>query len=845
VAQLIERSCVAQRTRLVRFNPFDPADGEEVRVLFRDMLPFEGEIFPGRTLWAHAVDEELLRGHRFTRTLAKDGCTVQSYLVKTPGQAPCRIKLVPENHEDLIDALAAMGDPVEYAGQSAGKLALEIVHAAFAQNRVNPGAKRKAALLEDQGGLCAECGSSVRGGFVVDHVRPLRAGGGNQRENLQVLCACCHRSKTSLEAQCLTKLRVIESCVSEEVYVNFVKGPKPQQLVYGKGDQTRKWKIVDIISCRPASIYENVDLPVFSPLDEIVPYDGGPLEKYDFLYVSIPGPAGGKLVPPLPYDGPRFYTRIEALDLQEQKVLKPHHVTRTLTAKGRAETATLQRTMAEVKRHMGKTAELAAIGLMNNNEVYTLTRERSNCEGDVGQAYRKRFDPATGEWDFWSRTDHVTFNTCLPIGLLALGGEIVKALRILRVCERLGVPVDGVRNDGVRVPAADAERVAKEANAENCRRHGSEEGDTRFAFCRVKADEGVPPTNAWKRPVRDHPLKLLPPEWTYGHTVDDVIANGGGLVEGPPGVGKSHFIKEFASRVNCTTTAFQKATARRLGNNTLYHVLRRGVRTEWLVIDEVSQIPTATWSYLAALHYMGTKFLLVGDFAQLPPINDRFAHSSAENSKVVRGLANNMKLEMRENHRCRDHPEHFEYLLELRAKVDGPCVPDYARFPCRNLRALPDLFVCQTNASRLKANALANPHMGVFEKPERWTPPEPQDAWLHPGVPVIGVAGTKHSGLYSVVESATPDQVALVTEDGERFTLDKGAFLQTMRLAYAVTCHAVQGLTIRDKKVWMLDAHYPHTTARHFLVAASRVTDPKNFEVLTPEQQREFLRGVM
>jgi hypothetical protein len=252
--------------------------------------------------------------------------------------------------------------------------------------------------------------------------------------------------------------------------------------VWGKGDQRRRYKIVDIISCRPASIYEHKDLPVFSPLDEIVPYDRGPLDRHDFLYVSIPGPAGGKLIPPAPYDGPRFYTRIEVLDMREQGFLKPEHVTHTLTAKGRAETTTLRDTMAEARRHLGKTAELAAIGIMNTQEHYTLQKERSNCEGDVGQAYRKHFDAATGDWEFWTRTDHITFHTCLPIGLLALGGEAVKAQRILRVCERLGVPVDGVRNDGVRVPEADAERVAKEANAENCRRHGAEEGDARFAF---------------------------------------------------------------------------------------------------------------------------------------------------------------------------------------------------------------------------------------------------------------------------------------------------------------------------------------------------------------------------
>jgi hypothetical protein len=215
-----------------------------------------------------------------------------------------------------------------------------------------------------------------------------------------------------------------------------------------------------------------------------------------------------------------------------------------------------------------------------------------------------------------------------------------------------------------------------------------------------------------------------------------------------------------------------------------------------------------------------------------------------ENSKVVRGVASNMKIEMRENRRCQGHDEHFRYLLELRDNIDGPYKPDAQRFPCKDPSVLPDIFVCFTNATRIKANALANRHEGVFyPKPERWTYPEPQDAWLYPGVPVIGVSGTKWSGVQCTVEAATPEDVALVAEDGERFTLDRDAFLQTMRLAFAQTTYGLQGATLKDQRVYVLDSFFPRFTNRHWLVAVSRVTDPANLEVLTPAQQRELLRS--
>jgi MoxR-like ATPase len=111
--------------------------------------------------------------------------------------------------------------------------------------------------------------------------------------------------------------------------------------------------------------------------------------------------------------------------------------------------------------------------------------------------------------------------------------------------------------------------VADEANAQY--------GD----FCRVKEDDLVPPTNPWKRPVNDHPLRLTEGTWR-GPSSDDLVqealANGGALVEGPPGTGKSEFIKSFVAACPGTVcvTAHQISAAR--PNETLYTVLRRGKR---------------------------------------------------------------------------------------------------------------------------------------------------------------------------------------------------------------------------------------------------------------------------
>ncbi len=52
-----------------------------------------------------------------------------------------------------------------------------------------------AALLKTQRQRCAYCGSQLRKEYHVDHIMPLARGGGNDRRNLQLLCAPCNLTK--------------------------------------------------------------------------------------------------------------------------------------------------------------------------------------------------------------------------------------------------------------------------------------------------------------------------------------------------------------------------------------------------------------------------------------------------------------------------------------------------------------------------------------------------------------------------------------------------------------------------------------------------------------------------
>lgn len=57
---------------------------------------------------------------------------------------------------------------------------------------------RKAARTRD-GNQCVKCGSAER--LEVDHVLNIAHGGTHDLDNLQTLCAACHREKSQEEAR--------------------------------------------------------------------------------------------------------------------------------------------------------------------------------------------------------------------------------------------------------------------------------------------------------------------------------------------------------------------------------------------------------------------------------------------------------------------------------------------------------------------------------------------------------------------------------------------------------------------------------------------------------------------
>ena len=96
-----------------------------------------------------------------------------------------------------------------------------------------------------------------------------------------------------------------------------------------------------------------------------------------------------------------------------------------------------------------------------------------------------------------------------------------------------------------------------------------------------------------------------------------------------------------------------------LGAQTADHWVRRYVRggsarkLDWLVVEEITQLDMALWADLACVGLNAdVKFLLLGDFRQLPAVLDSWAgRAPLEHSQLIRDLAGGHRHELTENMR--------------------------------------------------------------------------------------------------------------------------------------------------------------------------------------------------
>ena len=371
---------------------------------------------------------------------------------------------------------------------------------------------------------------------------------------------------------------------------------------------------------------------------------------------------------------------------------------------------------------------------------------------------------------------------------------------------------------------------------------------------------------------------------------DIIVHNGGALVTGGPGTGKTvlelEIISEWKRRYpkQRIITMAQTHMASRLmpGGMTLAHVLNKEIHGKiagaLVIVDEASMVGLGAWSVLAEWKLLGCVFVVLGDFeGQFLPIADTYgADIRVDRLDIMRQIANSLHVVLTVPKRFEQ--AHFDWVMSKYPLADSPFVPAHAeevrgRFPYRGEEI--DLYITICHRHRRMLNALANQRdrAGVLVKCAPASGANlPQDMYLRVGMTLLGC--TKNSGLivngvpYTVVavtatyvkvqmlpaykrdlslsfktgKAKEREEIAVAKLECE-LVLSHRQASQKLRLPYAVTYRNSQGITARDKRVMITSLNMPQFDVRSLIVGSSRVTRGNLLFAPTRAQETQLLQS--
>ena len=259
--------------------------------------------------------------------------------------------------------------------------------------------------------------------------------------------------------------------------------------------------------------------------------------------------------------------------------------------------------------------------------------------------------------------------------------------------------------------------------------------------------------------------------------------NGGAMITGPGGVGKTVLVNNLiaAIKADCVARGIQpkihvcalRHAAKALLDNgkTLAHLLYKlkDARDFWFIGDESSEIPLAMLADVARWSLVGVKFVIIGDFAgQLMPIFDRWGDAmqkhDIQNSDFMHGLCNGLQVHLTTCRRCPDDLPHFNLVQSLYSKpfykpgeaIDTELFDEELRTTLATFRpqfcmpenAVADITLTISHYMRMAVNTVVNEVQQERFVEKLWMPwdqepligftMQPQSCWIWKGLEMVG-----------------------------------------------------------------------------------------------------------
>jgi nucleoside-triphosphatase THEP1 len=285
-------------------------------------------------------------------------------------------------------------------------------------------------------------------------------------------------------------------------------------------------------------------------------------------------------------------------------------------------------------------------------------------------------------------------------------------------------------------------------------------------------------------------------------------------IDGRAGTGKTFLINELKNEMTKRGLKFKSLAptnkaCRLINGQTLHNFILKfksknsidNLKIDYIFIDEISMMKEIFYNFLIFIKTINTKikFILTGDFRQLPPVNDRIK-IDYKNCIALYEICDGNKLKLKT---CRRTDQEFFELCKFKniklIKTDT----------FNNKKNLKN--ICFTHKKRIEINKekmdkikeikIRNGSHDYIEIKANLNDPHSQDVLLTKDVPIIAHVNCKQLNIsnnetFKIIKIHF-DYITILN-DKKKIIIEKKDFQKLFYVAYAVTCHSSQGDTINE-----------------------------------------------
>ena len=750
----------------------------------------------------------------------------------------------------------AIKNEIEYINEGVGSVICSLLKGKDIRKSLTQ--SQKTALNTEYKNCCAECKIKTDT-LQYDHITPLSCGGLNDVENIQPLCVSCHKEKTAEE----NRLGIYgvkddgSSCFSDVVVNNVINTShfKSYQFVEKVIDYEGEAFKIDMKKCRRnIALNCEYNLPVYSVMDKPYPFSGNLGAGFYYIETDniFPFRGAGWYCEPLVLYGLKnnlINTSEIKLEFKPYKQLPNDYFVKHIETLLKA---------FECEPSLQKLCVNAYIGLFGKTIQTASFSKFSLCPYEASDWWsEKRIEYDVFIKNHKLENDEMLYEGIFKQDILQESSHYPLYSYILQLeALELHKLESIIINEGGVVLDRNTDAIRYKRNTEIDIKNYF--WDTNKQVLKYDVEDAKPLKCEHLPKLKRHNALDICDKFNLLWTIENdyeieveakakeiVDSNKSIHIDGRAGTGKTFLANKVIEEIKKQGKkhiAFSPTNkgARLVGGKTIHSVYYKFHRSkknflkmlenvEYIFIDEVSMMIEKFYQLfmMTKRTFDKIKFIIVGDFAQLAPVNDRWT-GDYKNSVALWSLCEGNRLQL---NKCRRANKELFELCKNAENIDVSQF-EYLKPTYLNL--------AYTHSTRIRINNkcmerfIKENNCSYTEIKEDPKNPKSQFVKLSVGMPVIAHTTNKKMDILNsekfVVKSIIQDKI-IVIEDEREIKINVSQFNSLFYLGFCITIHASQGETFNETYT-IYDWNFSHFCERAKYVALSRATHKDNIQII-------------